>query len=50
MNMGTFQKVCKYKEKDCPIGWVDIRTVARVPLRFVVYLKKSRENYKKLVF
>jgi hypothetical protein len=32
------------------IGWVDIGTRARVPLRFVVYLKKRWENYKKLVF
>jgi hypothetical protein len=36
--------------RDCIVGWVDIGTRARVPLRFVVYLKKSRENYKKLVF
>jgi hypothetical protein len=32
------------------VGWVDIGTRARVPLRFVVYLKKSRENDKKLIF
>jgi hypothetical protein len=32
------------------VGWVDIGTVARVPLRFVVYFKKSRENHKKFVF
>jgi hypothetical protein len=32
------------------VGWVDIGTRARVPLRFVVYLKKSRENDKQLVF
>jgi hypothetical protein len=34
----------------CTVGWVDIETRARVPHRFVVYLKKSRENEKKLVF
>jgi hypothetical protein len=34
----------------CTVGWVDIGTRARVPLRFVVYLKKGRENDKKLVF
>jgi hypothetical protein len=28
----------------------DIGTRARAPLRFVVYLKKSRENDKKFVF
>jgi hypothetical protein len=35
---------------DWTLGWVDIGTRARVPLRFVVYLKKSRGNDKKLVF
>jgi hypothetical protein len=34
----------------CIVGWVDIGTRARVPLRFVVYLKKSWENDKKFVF
>jgi hypothetical protein len=34
----------------CTVGWVDIGTRARVPLRIVVYLQKSRENDKKLVF
>jgi hypothetical protein len=34
----------------CTAGWVDIGTVARVPLMFVVYLKESRDNYKKLVW
>jgi hypothetical protein len=32
------------------VGWVDIGTGARVPLRIVVYLKKRRENDEKLVF
>jgi hypothetical protein len=27
-------------ENNCPVGWVDIGTVARVPLNVVVYLKK----------
>jgi hypothetical protein len=34
----------------CTVGWVDIGTRARVPLRFVVNFKKSRENDTKLVF
>jgi hypothetical protein len=38
--------------KYCTVGWVDIRTVARVPLRFAVYmyLKKRRGNGIKLVW
>jgi hypothetical protein len=31
----------------CIIGWVDIGTGARVPSKFVVYLEKVGENYKK---
>jgi hypothetical protein len=32
------------------VGWVDIGTRARVPLRFVVYLKKSMGNEKNWFF
>jgi hypothetical protein len=38
------------KLRGCSVGWVDIGTRARVSLRLVVYLKKSRENDTKLVF
>jgi hypothetical protein len=30
----------QYVKLDCTVGWVDIGTRARVPLRLVVYLKK----------
>jgi hypothetical protein len=34
----------------CTVGWVDIGTVARVPLKFVVDLKKvGKINQKKFV-
>jgi hypothetical protein len=45
----TRKKYYKAEHNPYTLGWVDIGTVARVPLRFVVYLKKSRENDKKLV-
>jgi hypothetical protein len=34
----------------CTVGWVDIGTVARVPLRFVVYLKKKYGKWQKIRF
>jgi hypothetical protein len=40
----------QFREIWCTLGWVDIGTRARVLFRFVVYLKKSRGNDKKLVF
>jgi hypothetical protein len=31
----------------CSVGWVDIGTVARVPMNVVVYISKRMENSKK---
>jgi hypothetical protein len=33
----------------CPIGWVDIGTGTKVPLRFVTYLSKVTKINKKKV-
>jgi hypothetical protein len=36
--------------KPCALGWVDIGTVARVPLNVLVYLSKIMENNREFFF